>query len=300
MNLNSTSIRHKARSFTAPILFLLCNGAMAYGGTYDPVTRVWTADSVTLGGAKFEGMRVKVSGIVSGPTGTSQNGWDASYDTASGHLTVPVVDVGNTRYYNVVATIASMVSPGSVIGADTYDGTQLSIPYVQVGPAGTVYSGVVVTIGNVVRVDGGMPKSARDIYDPGTNQLTIGAVQYGGNIYTNVVVTVRSIVSALGINPPPTLGPSPWGVGCMNCQIGSVQLVNTLRTPLNISNIAIDNPNVAQTSDCPAALGSGQSCAIFVYRIGAGFIGGLLTVTDDGPGSPRSLSLLTGHGGGEY
>src|SRR5450755_138699 len=97
MNLQSASLRRTARLFSASLLFLLCHGAMAFGSTYDPATGVLTADTVDLGGARFTSMQVKVNGIVSGPTGTFQNGLDTSYDTVSGQLTVPVVDVGNIR-----------------------------------------------------------------------------------------------------------------------------------------------------------------------------------------------------------
>ncbi len=303
MNLKSASLRRKARLFTGPMLFLLCSSVIAFGSNYDPATGVLTADTVDLGAARFTGMQLKVSGIVSGPTGAFENGLDTSYDTLSGRLTVPVVDVGNIRYYNVVATIGSVVSPGQVGGADTYDGNQLTIPYVQVGPAGSVYSDVIVTLGNVVRVDGGMPRAARDMYDPGTRRLTIGTVQTNYNIYTNVVVDVASVVSVgLNVNPQPTLGPSPWPDYCTNCQIGSVQLVNTLATPLKISLIAINDPNFAQTNDCPAALGPGQSCGVFVYRVGGAGIASqaLLTVTDDGPGSPRSVFLYWDYDGCKF
>jgi hypothetical protein len=291
------SFHRHARFLAATLIFLAGSGAVwAFASGYDPATRVLTAESVTLGGATFEGMQVTISGIVTGPTGTVGNGWETSYDTASGQLTVPVVDVGNTRYYNVVATVGRMVSPGQVGGTDIYDGASLAIPYVQVGATGTIYANVVTTIGRVVRLLGGMPKSARDIYDAGSGQLTIGAVQYGGTIYTNVVVTVKSIVSVGGANPPPTLGPTGMNSRCRgdSCGVGSSLLVNTLRTPLNISNIAIDDPTFAQTNDCPAALGPGQSCAIFVFRAeaGASYLGSL-TVTDDGPGSPRSVPLFT-------
>lgn len=285
------------------MLFLLCYDAISFGSNYDPVTGVLTAESVDLGAARFTNMQVKVNGIVSGPTGTFQNGLDTSYDTVRGRLTVPVVDVGTIRYYNLVATIGSLVSPGQVGtpgqvgGADNYDGNGLAIPYVQVGPAGSVYSHVMVNIGTIVRVDGGMPATARDVYDPETAQLTIGTVQVGDIIYTNVVVTVASIISVGGVNPPPVLGPSPWGHFCKDCQSGSVQLINTLGAPLNISSIAIDDPNFAQTNDCPGALGPGQSCAVFVYRVGAGAAyQASLIITDDGPGSPRSVYLYSQFG----
>jgi hypothetical protein len=92
-----------ARFLAATLIFLAGSGAAwAWGGRYDPATGVLTADSVTLGGAVYTGMQVTIGGIASGPAGTFENGFVYSYDTASGQLTVPVVDVGNARYYNVV------------------------------------------------------------------------------------------------------------------------------------------------------------------------------------------------------
>jgi hypothetical protein len=289
------SFHHRARSVAVALVLQACSGAVwAYGGSYDPATGVLTGEFVTLGGALFEGMQVTVSGIVSGPTDAGPHGWEYSYNTASNQLTVPTVLVGSTRYNNVVATVGSLVSPGQVSGADSYDGARLAIPYVQVGAAGTVYANVVVAIDRVVRVDGGMPKSARDIYDAGTAQLSIGTVQVGSKIYTNVVVTVATIVSVGGANPPPTLGPSTLHLTCRynSCLAGFLQLVNTGTSPLNISSIAIDDSNFAQTNDCPAALGAGQSCAIVVSRSLGGFHQGTLTVTDDGAGSPRTVTLI--------
>jgi hypothetical protein len=248
-------------------------------------------------------MQVTLSGIVSGPTGAPPNGDEYSFDTASRQFTVPAVDVGNMTYFNAVATVGNLVSPGQVSGADVYDGAHLAIPYVQVGGTDNVYANVVITTGRIVRVDGGMPKSARDIYDPGTGQLSIGAVQFGSTIYTNVIVTVGTIVSVGTPNPQPTLGPSTMHFRCPldpYCSFGSAQLINTGTRPLNISSIVLNSPLdsgypvFAQTNDCPASVGPGQSCAIELDLTGdVGPYQGTLIVTDDGAGSPQVVTLIS-------
>jgi hypothetical protein len=295
---------HGTKLFSAAVVFLACSGAAwAFGGSYDPATRVLTAEYVTLGGALYTNMQVSVSGIVSGPAGAGPNGYAYSYDTASKQLTVPRVMVGDSQYNNVVATVGSLVAPGQVSGADVYDGNFLTIPYVQVGASGTVYGNVVVTINSVLSVDGGMPKNPRDIYNhyPGGNNLIIGAVQFGSHIYTNVTVNVGTIVSVGSVNPPPTLSPGTLHFSCPQdpyCSIAFAQLVNTGIKPLNISSITLNSPTdvipvFGQSNDCPATVGPGQSCSILLYLTeNVGPYQGTLIVTDDGPGSPRVVTLI--------
>ena len=255
-----------------------------------------------MGAAIYYNMQVTVGHVVSGPMGSVCYSNDYSYDTASHEITIPSVTVGDTTYCNVMATVGNLISPGQVHGADVYDGAILAIPYVQVGAMGRVYANVNITVGRVLTVDGGMPKIARDIYDPATGQLSIGAVQVGSIIYTNVVVTVGTIMSVGAADPPPILGPNPLHTLCSYtfCAPAYAQLLNTETKPLHITSIVANspldpkgNPVFAQTNDCPAALGPGQSCSIYVHTLGplAGYQG-TLTVTDDGPGSPRAVTVL--------
>ena len=74
---------------------------------------------------------------------------------------------------------------------DTYDGSQLHIAIVQVGPV--IYRDVYISVKDVVAVTGGPVFVGIDTYDPTTNQLTIPDVIVGTNHYTNVVITVGSI-----------------------------------------------------------------------------------------------------------
>lgn len=267
------------------------------GGNYDPVKNVLSPGWVTLGAARHPNMQVTIGHVISGPTGTFANGGLYSYDTASNQMTMPSVSVGNTAYYNVVATVGNLVSAEQASGTDNYDGATLAIPYVQVGDTGSVYGNVNIALGGIVRVDGGMPKIPRDIDDPATGLLSIGAVQFGGVIYTNVVVSVSEIKSVGTANPGPTLGPGTLTTRCRDpyCLAVSALLVNTAATPLHSSSIVAKSPLdqggghvFAQTNDCPATVGPGQSCSIFVYRLtDAAPYQGTLTVADDGTGSPR-------------
>ena len=290
-------IRHCARFFAAALAFLSCSAAvLASGGTYDPATMVLTTQNVTLGAALYDNMQLSIAGVRSGSTGGSANGGAYSYDTASHEITAPSVTVGDTTYYNVVATVGTLVSAGQVSGADVYDGAILAVPYVQVGATGNVYANVEITVEKVVRVDGGMPNNPRDVYDPVTGQLSIGAVQVGNNIYTNVVITVGNILSVGAANPSPVLFPGTLTTVCTysNCFGASAQLLNTETSPLHITSIVANSPlEFAQTNDCPAALDPGQSCSIYVHRLSnVATEPGTLTVTDDGPGSPRAATVL--------
>jgi ELWxxDGT repeat protein len=81
----------------------------------------------------------------------------------------------------------------NAFGADTYNGTSLSIPAVTIGSAS--FANMVVTPANIVSVRGGPAAGSLDSYNPASTQLTIPAVTFGANSYTNVLITVRSLVS---------------------------------------------------------------------------------------------------------
>jgi hypothetical protein len=166
-----------------------------------------------------------------------------------------------------------------------------------------VYGNVVITVASVIRVDDGMPKIARDVYDPGTRQLSIGTVQVGSTVYTNVVVTVGKITSVGSSNPQPTLGQSILHFDCRlfpYCSYATPLLINTETRALNISSIVLNSPVdsgypvFGETNNCPASLGPGQSCTFDLFLTGdVGSSQGTLTVTDDGAGSPRVVTLIS-------
>ena len=81
---------------------------------------------------------------------------------------------------------------------DTYNPTnnQLTIPSVDV--SGTTYNNILITVGNVVSIEGGSPNGLLDKYNTTLNQLYIPSVQVGGETYTNVVITVDKVLSVGG------------------------------------------------------------------------------------------------------
>ena len=176
---------------------LLFGADLARGtDSYDPASRQLTSPALQIGSASYSNVVMTVGHIVSGPAGSSPGASLDTYDPATHQLTVPAVTVGPTTYFNVVATVDGLVSIGGVSGADNYDGAQLHMALVQA--AGAVYANVDVTetLGNVVRVAGGMPTAAPDTYSNATdNTLSIPAVQVGNHVYTNVVVTAGTLKS---------------------------------------------------------------------------------------------------------
>lgn len=194
------SVRPLARSLVTSLLFLIGASAAFAADTYNLANGQLTMPSVVIGGATYSNMVITIGDIVSGPTGTTANGTEDSYDPGTNELTIQTAIVGSTTFHNVVATVASLVSIEGVTGANTYSGTSLSIPYVQV--RGITYSNVVVTLASVVSVRGGMPTFVTNTYDPLTNRLAIPAVlnQLNNRVYTNVVVTVGSVSSVGGMS----------------------------------------------------------------------------------------------------
>lgn len=179
------------RSFQGLAATTLVLTAMGAGATdsYVPSGQQLTIPALRIGSATYSNVIVIVHDIVTPPSGSSPNGSVDTYDPASGLLTVQSVKVGGNTYYNAVVTVASLVSIGSVTGADTFNGTYLNIPSVAVGAAH--YSNVTLTAStsNVLGVGQGLPRSTQDQYDAGSGQLTIAAVQVGSRVYTNVVVS---------------------------------------------------------------------------------------------------------------
>ncbi len=193
MQYTAPQYRH-ARSLIAALLILV-GTAEAYGAdTYNGVDL--SSPAIAFGTATLFNVVVAPASVVSVQGGTA-NGSEDSYNPANDELAIPSVVVGGNTYTNVLVKAGSLISVGSVSGADTLTGNELTIPSLQV-LGGSIYANVVLTIGSIVSTGGGMPANVRDVYNPGNNQLTIAAVQWGGKVYTNALVTVGTIVSAAG------------------------------------------------------------------------------------------------------
>ena len=109
-------------------------------------------------------------------------------------------------------------------------------------------------------------------------------------------------VNLNGVGSVVELVPSFISFKCVQVCSGPrrVTLTNTGATALNISNISTSSPRVGgghafnETNNCPATLGAGLSCTISVTFQGVFNTGynGTLNVTDDGGGSPQTVSLF--------
>jgi hypothetical protein len=134
------------------------------------------------------------SGLYSESVSDPPPGNVPSYNLSNLQLTVPAVTNGAATLYNLYAQAGALISIGSVTGADSYDGSQLTIPVVEVPNSG-VYYHVVATVAGVVSVAGGMPLHERDQFDAATRQLHIPVVEYAGRVYTNVTAQVGAVIS---------------------------------------------------------------------------------------------------------
>jgi len=106
---------------------------------------------------------------------------------------VPYASLQPAQPYAGLAFVLLLSWGAAVRAADSYNGSELTIPSLAIG-AGT-YTDVVVTPGSILGVAGGPPNGNQDIYDPVTRQLTIPSVVYEGTAYNNVTITVGSLVS---------------------------------------------------------------------------------------------------------
>jgi hypothetical protein len=208
----SSSLHQSGRSCITVLLIIIFSAA-AYGAdTYNSATRQLSIPALGVGNATFSSIVVTVGNVVNGQTGNTPIGSEDTYNPSNNQLTVPSVMVGTSTYYNAIGTVRSLDSIGSVIGADVYDGTNLTIPYVQV-VGGSSFNNVVITVGNVLRVGTGMPTLAMDSYNSATGELAIPIVQVSSRVYTNVIVQVGKVISSGGGElPPPT--PNPASVSC--------------------------------------------------------------------------------------
>jgi hypothetical protein len=109
-------------------------------------------------------------------------------------------------------------------------------------------------------------------------------------------------VSLNGVGTVVKLVPSFMSFNCVQICSGpkTATLTNTGSTALSISNISTSSPRVGtghafnETNNCPATLGAGLSCTITVTFQGVFNTAykGTLNVTDNGGGSPQTVSLF--------
>jgi len=103
----------------------------------------------------------------------------------------------------LLAVLLLLAGPVGTYACDTYDSTtnQLTIP---IGATGTtVFTNVVITVGQVVVLGGGPARGSYDTYIPETNQLVIPCVQVGNQTFTNVTITLGNLISVGAVDNAP-------------------------------------------------------------------------------------------------
>jgi len=225
----TSCIYPQARSLAVSVALLVCAAASYGADTYNGAEL--TSPTVVIGAGTYSNMVVTPSGIVS-VHGGAPNGSVDSYDPSSNRLSIPSVVVGTTTYTNVIITVNSLISIGSVSGADTFNGTYVLSPVVQV-KGGPIYNDVVFAVGTIVSLGGGMPHDIHDVYDPGTHQVTLAAIQVGNKVYTNPIVTLGNYVTAggTGIPVPNVVGDAEVTAGIVISSVGLT--VGTLTSQLS-------------------------------------------------------------------
>lgn len=242
----------KARFLALTVLVVFAVPTTYGSDSYDSYTGLLTISSVKLANTTLSNLKVTTKSIISGPQDTNPNSNQDAYDPLTGYLTIPSVVVsssaplppnagapsqGPSTFYNMTVTIGGVVSIDNVTGSDTYDGTYLAIPSVQVGT--TTYSNVVITLGRVTGIAGGMPTNTQDVYQGANQSLLIPSVQVLGlgtsnGAYTNVTVTVGSICSVNGVSTGNCGGSGGTG-GTGSTGGGATSACTYSVTPTNLS-----------------------------------------------------------------
>jgi uncharacterized repeat protein (TIGR03803 family) len=196
------------RLWLAGGLLSVIGATTAFAGApdiYNAANHQLTIPSIVIGSVTYNDLVVTVSRVVDPPYGNAGSNIGDTFTADDQQLRIAEVMVGSTTFWNPVVLVSGLVSIGSISGADTYNGSHLTLPAVQL-IGGNLYTNVVVAVSpaDIVSVGGGMPTVDQNQYNPANlNQLTIPIIQVGGKIYTNVVVTVnasqvRSVGGSLG------------------------------------------------------------------------------------------------------
>lgn len=254
---NTLSMCQRIRSLGWVLLLSIFGTASYAADTYNGTEL--SIPTLIIGAGTYSDVVVLPAAILSIAHGEPDGGVD-SYDPANGQLFIPSVLVGSTTYTNVTITVKTLVSIGSVAGVDTFSGTQIIIPTVQL-LNGPVFNTGVVTVGRIISAGGGMPNNIRDVFDLANFQLTIAAIEYNGKIYTNAVVyCAYATVAGEGIPVPSVVGDTQAAASAALTAIGLA--VGTV-TP-QFSGTVADGDIISQSPPAGADVLSGTAINLAV------------------------------------
>ncbi|MDB5881676.1 MAG: outer rane autotransporter barrel domain protein, partial [Ramlibacter sp.] len=162
-----------------------------------------------------------------------------TYDTTTGVLTIPLLVIGNTAFFNVRITIGGLVgvTGGTAVNAyDTFSGGQLSIPSLQLGA--NVFTNVVIRVGTILGIGGATPAFVSAPVLVPVNPLadaTVGQAYtkslVGGvwpsSTYTYSIDTLAngSLPTGMTIHQDGTLSGTPFATG--RADVNGHQIPNT-------------------------------------------------------------------------
>jgi hypothetical protein len=133
-----------------------------------------------------------------------------SFDAATGAVTIPVIKLDTSFYWNVTVSLSSVVSVGQGPATSNYDifnksNGQLTIASVMVN--GTEFNNVVVVIDKVLSVEGGINPDAAMVaantvasYDATTALILFPVLQVGTSTWNNTTAAVGSVISVGLVN----------------------------------------------------------------------------------------------------
>lgn len=255
-------MRQQVRSLGWVLLLGICGAAGHAADMYNGAEL--SIPTLTIGAGTYSDVIVVPAKILSVARGAA-NGSVDSYDPANGQLFIPSVIVGSTTYTNVTITVETLVSIGSVTGVDTFNGTQIVIPTVQL-LNGPVYNTGLVTVGKIISAGGGMPNNIRDVFDIANFELTIAAIEYNGKIYTNAVVyCAYATVAGEGIPVPSVVGDTEAAASAALTAIGlavgtvTPQFSSTVANGDIISQSPIAGTDVLSATAINLAISSGTA-----------------------------------------
>jgi uncharacterized repeat protein (TIGR03803 family) len=243
-------MHQECRSFIWVLLLSICVSAGYAEDTYNGSELA--IPTVIIGAGTYSDVVVVPGTILSVGHGVP-NGSADSYDPANGQLFIPSVVVGSTTYTNVTITVKTLISVGSVAGVDTFNGTLIIIPTVQL-LNGPVFNTATVTVGRIISAGGGMPENIRDVYDGANRQLTIAAIQYNGKVFTNPVVYVEyATVAGEGIPVPDVVGDTQAAassaITALGLTVGSITMASS--NTVASGNVIAESP--PEGEDVPSA-----------------------------------------------
>ena len=102
------------------------------------------------------------------------------------------------RWFGWLLAWATLGSSSVAWADDRYNPQTWELTLARVAVGQSVYTDVVITLGDILAVKGGAPSAAFDVYDGQRNRLDIASVDVGERQCTNVQVTVGKVVSVGG------------------------------------------------------------------------------------------------------